>query len=948
MPSEQDFLQKIEENATRLSQIMASAKALHERATQEAEQTFERKRQEIQNFFEQTTSSAREAYRRQVGGITTQRDETLSKARQEHQRTVTGVESELEEVERTSNLMAAPWDAPVWRGFHPQVGVEVPRLTRVGLMTVQGQFKNIQAPALLPIIGTRNVIIKASGAAKAQALQAMQALMLRLLATLPPGKLRFVLVDPVGLGSNVAGFMKLPDELTGGKAWTEPTHIEGQLADLSAHMETVIQKYLTNRYKTMEDYNVEAGEVAEPYRLLVVANFPVNFTEDSARRLVSIASNGPRTGVYSLIMVDTEQPLPYGFNLADLERAAAVIGYENGRWVWHDDDFQDCLLDLDHLPSTRQFDRIIKATGEAAKQADNVEVPFERVAPPRDEWWQSSTADMLQPPIGRVGATGLQLFELGKGVAHHALVVGRTGSGKSTLLHVIITSLAVAYSPEEIELYLVDFKKGVEFKDYAVHQLPHARVIAIQSEREFGLSVLRGLDAEIQRRGDLFRDVGCTGLQEYREKTGEKLPRVLLLVDEFQEFFAEDDSVAAQSALILDRLVRQGRSFGMHALLASQTLAGTYNITRATTDQMAVRIALQCSDADSRLILSDDNPAARLLERPGEAIYNAQNGLVEGNSLFQVFWLANEQHDGYLERLREMAEHKGYVPSQPQIVFEGNAPAEIEKNRELHDLLEAPEWPAPARQVSVWLGEPVEIKPHTAARFRRQSCSNLLVVGQDEASAVAMFTSGLVSLAAQYRPEDALFYVIDLGSADAPWEGSVRALGEDLPHRIKVVRRRRDVLPLVDEIHQLVVERGEAEDEPTGPPVYFEVIGLQQARDLRSEDPYRPSEAATKFLGICREGPDVGVHTLIWCNTYGNLERVLTRQGVAEFDMRVAFPMSTGDSDALLDSPAAAKLGPYRALLYDEERIGQLEKFRPYALPPQEWLEWAGEQLKRR
>src|SRR2546425_1221872 len=82
---------------------------------------------------------------------------------------------------------------------------------------------------------------------------------------------------------------------------------------------------------------------------------------------------------------------------------------------------------------------------------------------------------------------------------------GNSGSGKSTLLHALVTNLAMWYSPDEIEMYLVDFKKGVEFKTYATHVLPHARAIAVESDREFGLSVLQRLDAELTRRGDLFR-----------------------------------------------------------------------------------------------------------------------------------------------------------------------------------------------------------------------------------------------------------------------------------------------------------------------------------------------------------------------------------------------------------------------------------------------------------
>ena len=172
-------------------------------------------------------------------------------------------------------------------------------------------------------------MFEVAGKAKAVAADALQSLVLRLLATLAPGKLRFVFIDPVGLGTNVAGFVRdLPDELTGGRAWSEARHIEQQLANLSEHMGIVIQKYLGNQYPNMEAYNADAGEVAEPYRLVVVANFPVNFTEDAARRLVSIAANGPRCGVYTLVTVDTEQPLPYGFNLSDLEHARFAREFE--------------------------------------------------------------------------------------------------------------------------------------------------------------------------------------------------------------------------------------------------------------------------------------------------------------------------------------------------------------------------------------------------------------------------------------------------------------------------------------------------------------------------------------------------------------------------------------------------------------------------------------------
>ena len=196
---------------------------------------------------------------------------------------------------------------------------------------------------------------------------------------------------------------------------------------------------------------------------------------------------------------------------------------------------------------------------------------------------------------------------------------------------------------------------------------------------------------------------------------------------------------------MLDRLVRQGRAFGLHVLLGSQTLGGAYSLARSTIDQMAVRIALQCSDADAQLILSKDNTAARLLSRPGEAIYNDQNGLVEGNDPFQVVWLSEEKREKVLEGLHERAGDKW----PPPLVFAGNMHADLANNHLLTRQMASPAIPkAPA----AWLGEPVAIKDPTAATFRSLGGANLLVIGQNEEAARGLFTALCVSLAAQLPP----------------------------------------------------------------------------------------------------------------------------------------------------------------------------------------------------
>ncbi len=99
-----------------------------------------------------------------------------------------------------------------------------------------------------------------------------------------------------------------------------------------------------------------------------------------------------------------------------------------------------------------------------------------------------------------------------------------------------------------------------------------------------------------------------------------------------------------------------------------------------------------------------------------------------------------------------------------------------------------------------------------------------------------------------------------------------------------------------------------------------------------------------QFADLLREGPTVGIHTLVWANTLSTLERTLDRQTIHEFDHRVLFQMSTADSSNLIDSPIANQLGLHRALLHSEEQ-GGMERFRPYAAIPDGWLAEAGRKL---
>jgi S-DNA-T family DNA segregation ATPase FtsK/SpoIIIE len=817
-----------------------------------------------------------------------------------------------------------------------------------------------------------SLLLEAEGPGRDQATRVLQNAMLRMLTLHPPGKVRFTIIDPVGLGRNFSAFMHLADydeRLVASRIWTESNHINQRLVDLSEHMEDVIQKYLRNEFASIQEYNAQAGEIAEPYHILVVANFPANFSDEAVRRLASIASSGARCGVYTFISVDTKLKLPGNFHLADLEAHATTLRWnaERRQFTWNYDDLQSLPITLEGPPDDERFTALVRAVGSHAKDALRVEVPFDAVVVPADRWWRGDSRQGIEVPLGRAGAKKLQYMRLGQGTSQHVLIAGKTGSGKSTLLNALITNLAVHYSPNELHFYLIDFKKGVEFKAYAALRLPHARVIAIESEREFGLSVLERLDLELKQRGDLFRKAGVQDVKGYRNTVPDAaMPRILLVIDEFQEFFTTDDKIAHEASLLLDRLVRQGRAFGIHVLLGSQTLAGAYSLARSTIGQMAVRIALQCSESDAHLILSEDNTAARLLNRPGEAIYNDANGLLEGNHPFQVVWLSDDQRESYLSRIAARAAQETALELRPPIVFEGNVAADPRENHLLHEALRASPASGSSAARRAWLGSPVAIKDPTEVVFQRESGNNLLIVGQQEELALGILTNALICLAAQQGANGAAatdagsseplssFYLLDGSRADSPEAAAWRTFLGRVPLALKTANPQT-AGRVIQSIAEEVTRRME-KPEQWYESIFLVVHNLPRFRDLKKSDDFGISSfddngnsaAVDKQFGtILSEGPALGVHTLVWCDAYSNLSRWLDRQTIRDFKLRVLLQMGATDSSNLMDSPLASRLGTHMALLYSEEQ-GQAEKFRPYGAPSVEWMESVRQHIQAR
>ncbi len=933
---------------------------------QELKETLERSVADVHRQFESQTSRLESESKTAETGIVEACDARIAEAkesvavqRRHAQERCVAARAELDAIVASVNAhlrsSAPAWSDAQWRDWSPRA--EFPSAIPFGAVeiAVPGQEDQTQTtfpvPALLPFPEDVSLLIEFGQGGRERALSVLRDVTLRLLTSLPPGKANFTFIDPVSLGQNFAGFMHLSDyseKLVGERVWTEPRHIEQKLADLTEHMENVIQKYLRNDFETIAEYNEQAGEIAEPYRFLVLADCPINLSDQSARRLMSIVASGRRCGVYTLIAHDTREPLPAGLQMEDLREQCTRLVQEGDRFVWSDDLWRPFRLTLEEPPGDEAAAVLVHTVGRESVDATRVQVPFETIMPPAERVWTLNSASEITVPLGRAGATRLQPMSLGKGTSQHALIAGKTGSGKSTLFHVLICNLAMWYGPDQVEMYLVDFKKGVEFKAYALADLPHARAIAIESDREFGVSVLERVDAELRRRGTLFRDVGAQDLASFRAARPDVvMPRTLLIIDEFQEFFTEDDKLAQDASLLLDRLVRQGRAFGVHVILGSQTLGGAYGLARSTIGQMAVRIALQCSEADAFLIMNEENSAARLLSRPGEAIYNDASGMIGGNSPFQVAWLPDQKREQFLRPLRARAADHPTPTDEPVIVFEGNVPADVRRNALLDRVLDrAGSADRSTRLAPVtWFGDAIAIKEPTSATFRRQSGANLMVVGQNDESAQAMLAISMIALSAQIGPDGTLI-VFDGTPPDDRFAGLLKEAGDLCPCRVRHVAWR-EIDAVFADLAGILKKRQE-ESSHDAPGIFVILNGLQRFRMLRrKEDDFRFSldeeEAAPAgpekiFPDLLREGPPHGIHTLLWADSPVTIDRTFDRQMLREFELRILFQMSAADSSNLIDSAAASRLGLRRALFYSEE-MNLTERFRPYALPPGEWLD---------
>lgn len=983
MSSKQQHIKSIQEAYAEVMQSAEHAQFWHKRWLEENQRQFQTEIARLKNNLEE----AKKIFQQEETRFQRVCDQTLDEAdkvlEDRHQEIAQNARYAVEKL----GILGAPWDSPLWNDYHPSLRhnnlqpdprtgqvptaggyghtQDVPGGVRVGVV-IQDLGRPLKdIPLLLPLVGKKHLVIVSGNASKNAALHLLQSLVTRIVLTYPTLAARFIFLDPLGLGVNFP-FTRLSETIRGNKVYNETEDIRSRMREITEHMANIQQRYLMREYDDIEAYNRDAQELVEPYRFVCIADFPAKFDPDAVERLLSVADQGIRRGVYFLIHVNTDLPnMPRDFSniLDSLKKNAHFIDAS-------DQEFKITLnansyaFTPDSPPSNALFNTMVDRVNKETEKGGFKGISFEKIMVPEGAEWQGDSAELIDIPLGKTGARDTLNFWLGQRkdgrIASHALIGGQTGSGKSTLLHVLITSLALRYSPQEVRLMLLDFKEGVEFKPYADYALPHVDVIAIESEREFALSVLRNLHAELERRGKLFKEANAVKLQEYREKTGQQMPRVILIIDEFQVIFNAKDSLNDKAVRIVEDLAKRGRAFGIHMILASQSVR--VSELREAFNQFQTRIALKSPVDDIAAVLGANNTAeAALLERSGQVILNDDSGRPDRNLLGQVAILDDKQAlPRILNYIRDEQQARGYQRQKPLTIFRGNELSHLNENLSLRELYEAiqssgewlpasvikdrfklREWYATDMPALAWVGEALEIKPHTAVAFRSRGQSNLLVIGSNEEMIFGMLGGIFLSLAAFYSPGTILYRIIDLSQKEEAWEDTCEDFEDAFPYHDIRLSERAYATKILDEVHDTLKKRQEQSrnGQEKFDSVIYLIVGSAHRLSALIPVPSRlggrdePSEYARKVLDILQHGPELGIHAVMSFENRQKFDSMLGKGALALFSQRILLPMSKDDSHYFTGEDAAASLGHYRALLMDNEGSTAFEKFKPYALP---------------
>lgn len=559
------------------------------------------------------------------------------------------------------------------------------------------------------------------------------------LRAFPVSKGRVIAIDCKKAGGNTVAFqafsLKFPEVL---ERITDHQAVSKILKNLAAQIVSWGTKFKDGENNIL-DYNQRHPKISEICTLLMIYNFPSAFdgySKESVQYLKQIVENGNQYGIYTVLSYD-HRCVEKDFGSESLKSLFALfhgneIAFSNGT-CYHLP--SRCVLTpVNGIPITEKDCELFESY---QKQSEQVGIAPEDILDQKR--FQRSNLAGISIPIG-IG-TGEKIVDLklsARDTNVHALILGGTRGGKSVLLNTIIMNAMLCYSPEELQLYLLDFKDGVEFELYRHYRLPHIRVLGLASQPEFGKSILESIIKDMEQRSEIFGTY--TNIDDYNRNSGKKLPHFLIIIDEFQSFYSNDIPSKCRNAIVsmTHELLAKGGAFGYHFIMASQKSATVRSLQMQAgdIDLMTVRFGLKCLENDYEFLFKElgNDAYQKRIGPPGTAIMNPNIAEGKSNEKLRVAFFGKRRSD-FLEEIQTALQtvpmYKNYT------IFS------------MSDHSNTLDYLSPALRDSKWvemqLALPVKVADPFVIEMNRKNNHNLLIGGTDEELPDALVKNYLLS-----------------------------------------------------------------------------------------------------------------------------------------------------------------------------------------------------------
>lgn len=666
--------------------------------------------------------------------------------------------------------LSADWNEGIWTS---QSTAQAGEWLRVGTVAIGSD----RLPVVLPLsAGVWSVVRPTPGGVKAL----VQNTIARAAAAFDPLRVRVLAYDPE-LVLDLAAFagLRAVSQVSMPPAITSEEEFEHALDILRTEVATVDDRLTAAGQNTYWTALAAGHPLAQttPFRLLIIGSVPGRLSERGTARLDQVRRLASDRGLLILEWVDSVPPAA--------NRPTTTLTLND------DTATTNRLPGLVWNPDPWAGDRFIRTLSsslvERPRRSIAPTIDFEKIVDDIVDPWMLDADEGVEAVIGTIDGGDLVLrLRAENPPMPNALIGGAVGQGKSNLLLVLIHSLAAKYSPAELEMVLVDLRDGVEFARLGPSRnsptwLPHVRALGLEFDPDYSLSVLRWVRQQMADRSGLLKASGATTLGQYRARTGKRLPRLLVVIDEFQRLFEGDDDQAAMASRELDEIARTGRGFGVHLVLASQAITGIRGLATKSESifgQFHNRVVLKNTQAESQAFLSAHNLAAAELEYRGQAVFNDALGAIDKNKLGTVAYADPD----YLERLQVSLFQQGH--GAPPSIFRASAFAQWTPGGDRYES---------ATGIVAAVGLPIEVeaRPRSVALTRSPNQA-LAVVGSAREAAIAILIRA-VTTAAQSAGPNARLTVLDgdsSGDSPKPWINALVAYLKRQGHGVEHVARR--------------------------------------------------------------------------------------------------------------------------------------------------------------